>query len=324
MAKRQPHLFLSAKPYIVSFLSDYGFKVTFGDKNNTLFARKAIELIIDDSQPILSLHYLRNEFQGISADARAGIYDVICRDEFLRVFIIEMQVDNYENLLERLQFYAFQIFSSLANKGKDGFKNMAPVHCICIIKGSITDSTKYHQVITLKNEENEIVMDNIVFHLIELGKFPIGKKELVKITTEKEELLYTMKYAHKFDPTKDTLPPFWHKDFFKVALERLDTSKMSAMDVALYQNALMRVRTVALHREEEMKQATEKAAEKAAEKAKTEAIEKLLLRGKATLEEIAEDINVPLEFVKTVEKNLKAEQKRKAKTQNAKTDLSDK
>lgn len=167
-------------------------------------------------------------------------------------------------------------------------------------------------------------MDNIVFHLIELGKFPIGKKELVKITTEKEELLYTMKYAHKFDPTKDTLPPFWHKDFFKVALERLDTSKMSAMDVALYQNALMRVRTVALHREEEMKQATEKAAEKAAEKAKTEAIEKLLLRGKATVEEIAEDINVSIEFVKTVEKNLKAEQKRKAKTQNAKTDLSDK
>lgn len=46
MAKRKPIVLLNSKPYIVSFLSDYGFKVTFADKNNTLFARKAIELII--------------------------------------------------------------------------------------------------------------------------------------------------------------------------------------------------------------------------------------------------------------------------------------
>jgi hypothetical protein len=80
-------LIASLKPYIVSFLSDYGFKVTFGDRDSTLFARKAIELIIGETQPIQSLKYLRNEFQGLSVDARSGLYDVVCQDEHQRVFI---------------------------------------------------------------------------------------------------------------------------------------------------------------------------------------------------------------------------------------------
>ena len=329
MAKRKQPIFLNTKPYIVSFLSDYGFKVTFGDKENTLFARKAIELIIGETQPIKSLKYLRNEFQGISVNARTGIFDVISQDEHKRVFIIEMQVDNYENLLERLQFYAFHVFTSLAKKGNKGFHDMGVVHCICILKGTITESVNYHQTITLKNEDNEIVMDNIVFHLIELGKFSIAQKAVSKITTEKEELFYTMKYAHKFDPLKNTAPAFWDKDYFKVALQRLDTSKMSALDVALYENALLRAKTEADKAQQVMEEKVNKAVEEKVTQAKklfkeeiknevqnelkTEAIKKQLLRGKLTIEEIAEDMEVNVDFVKSVEKSLKVVQKQKAK-----------
>jgi predicted transposase/invertase (TIGR01784 family) len=304
MAKRKPIILLSSKPYIVSFLSDYGFKVTFADKNNTLFARKAIEFIIGETQPIKSLKHLRNEFEGLSAEARSGLYDVLCRDEHKRVFIVEMQVENYDFILERIQFYAFDIFNSLARKGKGGFKDMSPVHCICIIKGAVTESTKYHQIINLKNEDNEIVMDKLVFHLIELGKFPIGKNELSKITTEKEELLYTMKYAHKFDPMKDVLPPFWEKDFYQVPLKRLDTSKMSPLEAAAYENALMRHKVVVDHHEEKLKKAVQEAVQEETEKAKhdkKEAIKRLLLRNKSTLEEIAEDMKVSIDFVKQVQ-----------------------
>ena len=311
MAKRKPIVLLNSKPYIVSFLSDYGFKVTFADKNNTLFARKAIELIIGENQPILSLNYLRNEFAGLSADARTGLYDVVCQDEHKRVFIVEMQVDNYEHLLERVQLYGFHIFTSLVKKGKKGFKDMSPVHCICILKGAITESINYHQVITLKNEDNEIVMDNIVFHLIELGKFPIAKKDFSKMKTEKEELLYTMKYAHKFNPDKDTLPPFWEKDFFQVALKRLDTSKMSPMDAALYENALVRHNIVMDHYEEKAEKAAEKAAKKAAEKTKMEAIKKGLKMGLLTNEQIAEMQEVSLDFIKKVQESLNKPKKNK-------------
>jgi predicted hydrocarbon binding protein len=140
-----------------------------------------------------------------------------------------------------------------------------------------------------------------------------------------------MKYAHKYDPAKDTLPPFWHKDFFKLALERLDTSRMSSLDIALYENALIRHRTVEQHNDKKLKAAidvavkqarkevaekvtkevAEKVTKEVAEKIRKEATEKtiesvkkLLKRGKVTIEEIAEDIEVSIDFVKEIQKTM--------------------
>ncbi len=304
MAKRTAKTLDPNKPFIVSFLSDYGFKVTFADKNNTLFARKAIELIIGETQPIKSLKYLRHEFQGKSVYDRSGLYDVLCQDEHLRVFIVEMQVEKYKDLLERLQYYTFHIFNSLVKKGKSGFEGMSSIHCICILKGKVTSSVKYHQVITLKNEDNEIVMDNIVFHLIELGKFPITKKEIDKIITEKEELLYTMKYAETFNPAKDKYPPFWEKEFIKGALKRLDTSRMSPIEAAAYENWLLREKIVENKKEQTLAAERKKAKREGKIEGKIEAVKKLLLRGKATIEEITEDIDVSIDFVKQIQDSL--------------------
>jgi predicted transposase/invertase (TIGR01784 family) len=298
MRKKTPILPLT-KPYIVSFLSDYGFKITFANKNNTLFARKAIEILLDEPHPIQKLTLLRNELQGIAVEARTGIYDVVCEDELKRVFIVEMQVDNYEHLIERLQYYAYLMFVSIVSKGKNGFDNLKPIHCICIIKGGITESTKYHQVVTLKNEENEIVMDNIIFHIVELGKFPIAKKDYQLITTKKEELLYTMKYAHKFKEGESV--PFWSNDYYKSALDSLNTSSMSPIDKALYASSLVRAQVV----ENKQKKDIEKAVEDTKEKTIFKSVEKALLIGRLTNEDIAELNDVSVDFVKKIKQKLK-------------------
>ncbi len=129
--------------------------------------------------------------------------------------------------------------------------------------------------------------------------------------TEKEELLYTMKYAHKFNPDKDTFPPFWEKDFFQVALKRLDTSKMSPLDAALYENALVRHNIVMDHYEEKAEKAAEKATKIATEKTKTEAIKKLLALGLLSIEQIAEVQDITEDFVKKVQESLNKPKKLK-------------
>jgi PD-(D/E)XK nuclease family transposase len=250
----------------------------------------------------------------VSVEARTGIYDVLCEDEHKRVFIIEMQVDNYENLLERLQFYAFQVFTTMANKGKNGFNDMGVVHCICILKGAITENTNYHQIITLKNEDNETVMDNLVFHLIELGKFSIARNDVSKIKTEKEQLFYTMKYAHQFDPIKNPLPDFWEKDFFKVALQRLDTSKMAPMEVAAYENALLRVRTVAEHTDKKIKKAEEEGEARGEAQAIEKSIKRGLQMGILTNQQLADQHEVPVEFILKTQKSLIQPEKKVRKT----------
>ncbi len=130
------------------------------------------------------------------------------------------------------------------------------------------------------------------------------------ITTEKQELFYTMKYAHTFIPLKQDFPPFWEKEHFKVPLMRLDTSRMSPVDKALLENTLMRIKTV----EDSTSAKIEQEKLKAVESTKKEAVKKLLTMGLGTAEQIAEVQGISLEFVIQVKKNLAIAQKRK--TQN--------
>jgi hypothetical protein len=118
-----------------------------------------------------------------------------------------------------------------------------------------------------------------------------------------------MKYAHTFDITKDDFPPFWDKDYYKIALKRLDSSRMSPLDRALLENTLMRIKTVA----DKNLQILEETKAKATETTKKEAIKKLLLMKLGTEAQIAEAQDVSIDFVKQVKKNLLTAQKRKAK-----------
>jgi predicted transposase/invertase (TIGR01784 family) len=112
--------------HLIPLISDYGFKVSFA--TDSLFSRKAIQVLIDSDTPIQHLDMSRNEFEGISIESRSGLYDIICRDERMRVFIVEMQVDNYTAFIQRLLFYAFHMYCSVVSKGKMGFLNLPTIY----------------------------------------------------------------------------------------------------------------------------------------------------------------------------------------------------
>jgi predicted transposase/invertase (TIGR01784 family) len=214
---------------MVSFLTDYGFKKIFADESDTEFVRKTIQCLLNEKKPIEKLTLLRNEFTGLTEISRSGLYDVKLQDENYRIFIAEMQSKNYDFFLERVQFYAFHTFNSSVTKGRSGFMFLPPIICICFVEDSINASNRYHHKILFKNDDNEVMMQNIEIHLIEFGKFPFKKDDFEKIVTEKEEILYTMKYAHTINPNdKVSVPLFFKKKpYISTALEKLDTSKMS-------------------------------------------------------------------------------------------------
>lgn len=225
--------------YLVPLISDYGFKISFA--TDSVFTRKAIQVLINSNIPIQQLDMSRNEFEGISFDARSGLYDVVCRDELMRVFIVEMQVDNYTAFIQRLLFYGFHMYCSMVTKGKMGFLNLPPIYCVCIIEDSITDYDGYYNVVNLKNEKGLIFTDNIEFHLVELGKFPILQHEFNKVKTDMEKLAYTLKYAHKIDPNKEEeKPDFWKEDWLKEILEKVDLSRMTAEERVMFDMSLVK------------------------------------------------------------------------------------
>lgn len=149
---------------------------------------------------------------------------------------------------------------------------------------------------------------------LRLMKFSIAKKDHLLVKNLKDELFYTMKYAHTYDVNKGGFPQFWEKEHFQVALKRLDTSRMSPVDRALYENMLMRAKTVS----DKNQQILEEERAKVTEMLKREAVKKLLLNGLLTIEQIAEVQDVSLDFVKRIKKNLAISQKRKSKKDNEK------
>ena len=212
--------------HLIPLISDYGFKVSFA--TDGIFARKAIQTLIESKLPIEHLEMLRNEFEKITVDSRSGLYDVVCKDEHSRVFIIEMQVDNYSHFIQRLLFYVFHMYRSHIQKGKTGFKNLPTLYCVCIIESQITDFEGCYNKVTFQNQSGALFTDNIEFHLVELGKFPILREEFDKIKTDMEKLAYTLKYAHQFDTKEESSkPPFWKEEWLDDIIQKVDVTRLS-------------------------------------------------------------------------------------------------
>lgn len=138
----------------IPFTSDYGFKVTFGNENNTVFLKRALEALLQLRYAIKDIVFSKTTFDGLTDESRSGIYDVVCTDECGDTFIVEMQVQANAFFLNRLQFYAFQRFDILVKKGKFDFNIKEKIYCIAFLGANIFDVPSYHNTISLKNQDN--------------------------------------------------------------------------------------------------------------------------------------------------------------------------
>ncbi len=103
-----------------------------------------------------------------------------------------------------------------------------------------------------------------------------------------------MKTLHTTELTQ--YPAFWNEEWLKRAIDELDTRKMSPEERAYF------ARVTAANAE--AVNAEKKRIEEAREAVKTEAVIKALKRGKLTIEEIAEDSSVSVDFVLEIQRGI--------------------
>ncbi len=125
----------------------------------------------------------------------------------------------------------------------------------------------------------------MTFIMVELAKF---NKQIAEIETDLEKLVYTMKTLHTTEPTQ--YPAFWNEEWLKRAIDELDTRKMTPEERAYF------ARVTAANAE------AVNAEKKRIEDVKIVAIQKALNRGKLTIDEIAEDNSVSIDFVLEVQR----------------------
>lgn len=272
----------------ISILSDYGFKATFGNESDTTFLKKALQALIDSPTPIKSVDFGKNEMISLTGDSRSGIYDIACVDENENHFIVEMQLSEYPEFIQRMKFYALHRFNTLVKKGKYKFENIPKIYCIGILAVDIfAQINDYHNIAILRNDKSEIIDDQMTFVTVELAKFT---KQLADIQTDLDKLIYTMKTLHTV--TEQTqFPQFWDEEWLDKAIHELDTRAMTPEQKLSYEMVIS-ANALAIKNEN-----------KKIENVKIAAIQKGILKG-LDLSLIADINDVSIDFVIGIQQKL--------------------
>lgn len=277
------------KERFIPIISDYGFKVTFGNESDTRFLKKALQALVSSPIPIREITFVTNEVKGITIDSRGSIYDLSCVDEKDNHFIVEMQLSEYPEFIQRMKFYSLHRFNTLVKKGKYTFDNLPKIYCIGILATNIfSQIADYHNIAVLRNEKGELIDDQMTFITLELAKF---KKKLKDVHSDLDKLIYTMKNLHKIKKPIQ-YPQFWDEEWLNVAIQELDKKAMTPEQRLGYEMVIS-ANALAIKNEN-----------KKIEAIIIEAVTKALKRGKLSIEEIAEDNNVTIDFILDIQNQL--------------------
>jgi predicted transposase/invertase (TIGR01784 family) len=281
----------------IPLISDYGFKATFGNESNTLFLRKALQALIKSEIPIKEVKFDKNSFEGITQDGRSGIFDLACTDENNNHFIVEMQYGDAPHFVQRMKFYALHKFNAMVKRGKFDYGMLTKIYCVAILANDILPYSQFHTIANLRNEQGKIFDEQMTFITVELDKFTLQE---VECHTDLQKLIYTMRTIHTVtQPTK--FPKFWDEEWLKVAIDELDSRKMTPDEKASLEILIARNAESVKAESRKIKEARE--AENLA--VKTETVKKALLKG-LDVETVADIAGVSMDFVLSIQQQFSA------------------
>ena len=276
-------------PTYLPITSDYGFKVTFGNPANTLFLRRALQVLIQSETPIREVHFTPTTFEGLTAERRGGVLDLSCVDERGRHFIVEMQVAYSPQFVQRLKFYALHKLESLVQRGPFSWATLPPIYCVALLSRSILPGPDYHTVANLRKASGELIDEQLTFVFVELDKFSLPA---TVPPSPLEKLLFTMQNVGKELSEPAPEPVFWQEDWLRQALDQLSTRNMTRAQYDEYLFLQMQRMDELTAEEERQKNIAEleqaqQAAVQAQERLKTTALN-FLQTGRFSLEEVAD------------------------------------
>ncbi len=279
----------------IPIISDYGFKATFGNEANTLFLRRALQALIKSDIPIKEVKFDKNTFEGITQDGRSGIFDLACTDEKDNHFIVEMQYGDAPYFVQRMKFYALHKFNAMVKRGKFDYGTLTKIYCVAILANNILPYDDFHTLANLRNEKAELFDEQMTFVTVELDKFTLPELDC---KTDLQKLIFTMKTIHTHTFTNPIqFPKFWDEDWLKVAIDELDSRKMTPDEKASLE--------ILIARNAESVKAESRKIKEAIDIKNIETVTKALLKG-IDIQTVADIADVSLDFVLSVQRRLSA------------------
>jgi predicted transposase/invertase (TIGR01784 family) len=215
--------------------TDITFKRIFGLQRNadiTIgFLNAILELQGDDiiTKVVITDPHNHPELEG----KRRSVVDVRCTDKKNRQYIIEMQILDQKNFVERCQYYVAKSIADQLDE-KQNFKKINPVIFIGVLEKFVVDPDAHfichHNIRNVTT--NEHVLKHMDFYFLELQKFNKTEDQLV---TPIDRWAFMLKSAADLDHIPSQLQ---HDKPLQKALKELDRAGWTVQDLETYRLSL--------------------------------------------------------------------------------------
>lgn len=257
--------------------TDTGFKMIFGKENksngilmsflNALFADQP------DFERITELHYINNERNREWKEDRLILYDIVCRTESGRRFIVEMQRQSQPNFLARAVYYVARgIYEQgLHSAGDSRWKyEILPVVGVFLCDFHVRglEHNLVEHISLYNTTAHKPAADLMRCAFIQLPEF---KKHESECTSEFDQWIYILKHMD----TMTSMPFTSHSDVFERLAKVSNVAAMGPDERARYEYDLKKARDYRA----ELQQAIDTGLKKGIKKGKTEIARNLLRMG---------------------------------------------
>ena len=162
----------------MNVLVDYAFKRIFGTPHNKNIQMSVLNAFLQDYiGEIKDIELLQTEQLGIMPNDKKLSYDVYAKEGDGRRFLIEMQREGQTFYSRRAIAYVSRAVSNELRKGdrKYTFPDIISLNFLEQHHAKIMGGRKFLQRVTLKNEDNEIFSEKIMFFFVDLSIFASDK-----------------------------------------------------------------------------------------------------------------------------------------------------
>ncbi len=213
-------------------LTDYGFKRIFGSETYKELLIDLLNELIHGQGKIINLNYLTTEQLEQRETDRKAVFDIYCKTDCDKYFIVELQKVRQAHFKERSIYYSTFPIQSQAVKGKWNFQ-LSAVYTISIVDFILfeNDENYFHDVMLIEKQTGEVFYDKLVYKYLELPKFT---KESSQLATNFDRWVYLLKKL----PSFENRPPELQGRVFDMLFKAAEISQLTTKEMEEYKKSI--------------------------------------------------------------------------------------
>ena len=178
----------------VDITNDIAFRKIFGNDSKKKSLISFLNAVIDlpRNEQVVEVEIINPYQLGKLSGGKSTIVDVKAKDEKGNMFIVEMQVAEFDFFNKRILYYTSQGYVSQLNQGVH-YEKLRPVYFIGILEFEIGQNPNYfsrHKVLDVETKEQ--IIQDVEFNFIELPKF---NKTIDQLESSIDQWTYFIKNA---------------------------------------------------------------------------------------------------------------------------------